>query len=85
VKPTSEGSTREKLEALLDEQHIGPWTSGRSISPTTGRTMVPRIWPGSAWAGVVPLAKGYLPAVPAPDLADGIIVPDSVMGIYSPE
>ena len=40
---------------------------------------------GPAWAGVVPLAKGYGSQLPAPDLRPGITVPDSVRKLYSPE
>ncbi len=36
---------------------------------------------GPAWAGVVPLAKGYAGALPAPDLAAGIPVPPSVLSL----
>lgn len=36
---------------------------------------------GPAWAGVVPLRRGYGDPVPAPDLRDGIAVPASVRAI----
>ncbi|SEF11086.1 pyridoxamine 5'-phosphate oxidase family protein [Jiangella alba] len=36
---------------------------------------------GPAWAGVVPLRRGYGEPVPAPDLRDGVPVPASVRAI----
>jgi len=36
---------------------------------------------GPAWAGVVPLVLSHAPALPAPDLADGIAVPPSVRAL----
>ncbi len=39
---------------------------------------------GRAWAGVLPVATGYSHAAPAPDLADGILVPASVIGLLVP-
>jgi nitroimidazol reductase NimA-like FMN-containing flavoprotein (pyridoxamine 5'-phosphate oxidase superfamily) len=33
---------------------------------------------GTAWAGIVPLVRGYAEPIPAPDLAAGIAVPESV-------
>jgi uncharacterized protein len=36
---------------------------------------------GPAWAGVVPLVLSHAPAMPAPDLADGIAVPPSVRAL----
>jgi nitroimidazol reductase NimA-like FMN-containing flavoprotein (pyridoxamine 5'-phosphate oxidase superfamily) len=39
---------------------------------------------GEAWAGVVPMHVGYGPALPAPDLRDGIAVPPSVTRLTDP-
>jgi uncharacterized protein len=37
---------------------------------------------GTAWAGVLPATNGYGAPLPAPDLNDGIPLPDSVRRIY---
>lgn len=39
---------------------------------------------GPAWAGIVPLRRGYGDPVAAPDLRDGIAVPPSVRAITGP-
>ncbi len=39
---------------------------------------------GPAWAGVVPLHQAWGEPLPAPDLADGIAVPPSVLGLSRP-
>ncbi|MDX6357586.1 MAG: uncharacterized protein QOH37_640 [Nocardioidaceae bacterium] len=39
---------------------------------------------GPAWAGVVPLTSSYAAPLRAPDLADGIAVPPSVLGLSRP-
>ena len=36
---------------------------------------------GEAWAGVVPIRTAYQPALPSPDLRDGIAVPASVRAL----
>jgi hypothetical protein len=38
---------------------------------------------GPAWAGVLPVVTGYREALPAPDLRDGIGLPESVRGLLS--
>ncbi len=72
-------SSRKELAAtLLLALPIEEWTLKASQN-----------WPddlaedvaGDAWAGIVPVREVYGPALPAPDLRDGIPVPASVTGL----
>lgn len=72
-------STRRELAAtLVLQMPIETW----SMKASTG-------WPeddpadvaGPAWAGVVPVREVYDAPLAAPDLRDGIVVPESVAGL----
>ncbi len=74
-------SARELAATLVLRVTIDEW----SLKAATG-------WPeddeadvaGPAWAGVLPLRSGYTTSLPAPDLAPGIPLPDSVRRLLSP-
>jgi nitroimidazol reductase NimA-like FMN-containing flavoprotein (pyridoxamine 5'-phosphate oxidase superfamily) len=72
---------RELAATLVLALPIGEW----SLKVSDG-------WPedpaedvaGDAWAGIVPLRRGYEPPRPAPDLRPGIPVPGSVRALAGP-
>lgn len=66
---------RELAATVVLEMPIGQW----SLKVSDGwPDDVPEDVSGPAWAGVVPIGHQHGPAMPAPDLADGIAVPKSV-------
>ncbi len=68
-------SAKEVAATLVLRMTVDEWTLKVSDGwPEDGPADVA----GSAWAGILPLCTGHTEAIPAPDLARGIPLPDSV-------
>lgn len=71
-------TAKELAATLVLRMTVDEWTLKVSDGwPDDGQEDVA----GSSWAGILPLRTGYTEAVPAPDLADAIPLPDSVRAL----